>query len=641
MGAVVSFLWPKHAGVVQQYLARVPSRLYTLADLCSVLSPEKREAVGADAAARADAISCAVNDEERRDIVTRNLSARLAQSMLLTDALDSIQEKDGVELMVLNEDVTLECKVAALWARARGVPSIVVSHSAILGRLYTVHREDNTDRLAVYGPRAAQPYLEMGVANERIAVTGNPAWDVYAPLIPQRETIRQSFLRRYEFSERDHLVVFATTWPAFFTAFCNKSAYEDSLRAVVRSVRELRELGVPVQLVIKERPSNADKTTVRDRILREESVGFSPLVTDADLEKWVVAADAVVSVDSNISVECMIAGTPPVNLWTPMSWLNGPFFEAEDGVLQAPPDTLSMALVQVLGNPEIRTQLRAQAESRSGEFASMVGTATASAADVLVQMRRPARQKRARYVWQELSDPTSVTEKGTDSVYYRSARTDMIARVQKAPTLMLDIGCGAGATGAALKERYPDATVVGFEINSEAAAMAHGRVDRVVCDNVEKIDFAQAGIAHGSVDLVFFPDVLEHLYDPWALLVRLKPFLADDAQVIASIPNSRNLWLLSQLVSGDWPYAEEGLLDVTHIRFFTKKTIVELFEQTGYRVRALFSNADGRIPAMQAPAGGQVNVDMQQFTVKNMSEQDLIELRTLQFIVDAVPAATP
>lgn len=242
-----------------------------------------------------------------------------------------------------------------------------------------------------------------------------------------------------------------------------------------------------------------------------------------------------------------------------------------------------------------------------------------------------------RHVWHELSDPRGVAEKGIDSVYYRSPRLDMMARLRGAPRVMLDVGCGAGATGAAVKERFPGAQVVGIEINADAAALASDRIDRVIVDNVETLDFAQAGFAPHGIDVAFFPDVLEHLYDPWKLLERLRAFLTPDAHVVASIPNVRNLWLLLQLMGGNWDYAEEGLLDVTHVRFFTKKSVIQLFEQTGYRVDSISCNLDGRVPQIAVPQGGRVNLDMPSCLIKNVSDQDALELRTLQFVVDATP----
>lgn len=639
MSSVASFLWPKNSDVLRRYVQHTASIVHSPDSLVALVPQEMRANVAAEATARAQTVTQRVGTHKWASAVTNDLERKLQEMMLLVAGLDRAHAADPIELVVLNEDVTQQSKTAANWAKAHGVPSVVVSHSCILGRLYTVHREESGDALATFGQRGAQPYTDMGVPANRIALTGNPAWDAYPQLIQQRAQIRGEFATRYGISANEHIVVFATTWPAFLTAFCDPHHYELSLRAVLRSVRELRDLAVPLRLVIKERPANAQKTQTRDAIIREEAIGYEPIVTHEDLERWVVAADAVISVDSNVSIEATIAGTVAVNLWTPMSWLNGPFFDAGDGVVDASPDKLSIALAHALGDHAMRAELRAQAQGRLPEFTTGVGNAAARVADLLVQARRqsgtPAAQ---RYAWQELSSPRSITEKGGTATYYRNARHDMIALVRGEPKVIVEVGCGDGATGAELKRKYPRAAVYGIEINREAATLAAARMDRVLTDSVETLDYAAAGFEPGSIDLVFFPDVLEHLYDPWNVLVRLKPFLASGAQVLASIPNVRNFWLMNQLISGKWNYSEDGLLDVTHIRFFTKKSAIELFEQTGYRIAAMHSNVDVRVPEMQSADGRPVNIDTQGFTLKDMSPQDLVELRTLQFVVDALPA---
>lgn len=641
MGTVVSLLWPKHLGALQQYVARVPSNVKTLQDLYTTLPIEATQTISTEALARTRAIAAELEPSARTTVLMARLPASMARVMTLISALDQVHERDGVELLVLNEDITIEGKTAAVWAKERGVPSVVISHSEVLGRLYTIHREDNVDCLAVYGPRGAQPYEDMGVSGDRIFVTGNPSWDVYGPLSAERAAIRRAFMSRYGIADHNHIVVFATTWCGFFTAFCDANVYERTLRSMLRSVRELRDLGVPIQVVIKERPSNADKVAARSAIVREEAVGFTPLIVDGELEKWIVAADAVVSVDSNISIESMIAGTPAINLWSPMSWLNGPFFDAEDGVLQASSEHLSISLARVLGSPELRSQLLAQARARTAQFAVSLGAATAQVASLLEQTRKPLVGTPRGFVWQRLSPELNVSEYGGGPAYDEKARNDMISMISRAPKVVLDVKCGAGATGGAIKQQYPASTVVGVEINRECAALTHGRIDRVIVDDIETMDFEAAGLTHGSIDLAVFPDVLERLYDPWRLLVRLKPFFAPEAQVIASIPNTRNAWLLNHITSGNWQYAEEGLLEIANIRFFTRKTIMDLFQQTGYEIRRLFSNPDGRVPALQAPPGARVNVEMGQIVLKNMSQEDLMELRTLQFLVDASPLSTP
>ena len=155
------------------------------------------------------------------------------------------------------------------------------------------------------------------------------------------------------------------------------------------------------------------------------------------------------------------------------------------------------------------------------------------------------------------------------------------------PRRVIDLGCAGGALGAAIKARHPGAEVIGVEASRAAAEKAAARLDRVICARLETLDLAAEGFGPAAFDTVIAADVLEHLVNPWKLLVSLKPFLSAGAQVIASIPNVRNLWLLSQAISeGRWEYTEHGLLDVTHLRFFTLEEMRRLFEETGYRPEA-------------------------------------------------------
>jgi 2-polyprenyl-3-methyl-5-hydroxy-6-metoxy-1,4-benzoquinol methylase len=239
------------------------------------------------------------------------------------------------------------------------------------------------------------------------------------------------------------------------------------------------------------------------------------------------------------------------------------------------------------------------------------------------------------YVWETLSAPAP-TESG-DALYYNFVRSEVVGLIKQPPRIVLDVGCGGGATGAEIKRLYPGALVHGVELSEAAAAIAKTRLDRVLNENVEKLDFAACGFERKSIDLVLFPDVLEHLYDPWNLLRRLRPFLADDAHILASIPNVRNLWLINQLLAGNWDYAPAGLLDVTHIRFFTRKSIVELFEQTGYRIESMGANLDGRVPAAEIPHGAAVDISTDLMVLRKIDSANFQDLRVIQFLVDARP----
>jgi 2-polyprenyl-3-methyl-5-hydroxy-6-metoxy-1,4-benzoquinol methylase len=106
-------------------------------------------------------------------------------------------------------------------------------------------------------------------------------------------------------------------------------------------------------------------------------------------------------------------------------------------------------------------------------------------------------------------------------------------------------------------------------------------LDRVVCGDVEAValDFPE-----GYFDCVVCADVLEHLRDPWAVLRRLRPLVAEGGCVVASIPNLQHLKPVLKILLDRFEYEEAGLLDSTHLRFFTLSTIRGLFRETGYRV---------------------------------------------------------
>ena len=182
------------------------------------------------------------------------------------------------------------------------------------------------------------------------------------------------------------------------------------------------------------------------------------------------------------------------------------------------------------------------------------------------------------YVWQR-----SLQAADTDaSGYHDNARHDLIDALTVPPGKTLDIGCGAGATCAYLKARYPEAEVWGIEINHQAVEIARGRLDHVVCGKFEDIDLEAFGIMPGSLDLVICADVLEHMYDPWSVMVRLREYLSADGRVVISIPNLRYLPLLDDLAHGYFRYADWGVLDITHLRFFTRKELERFLSETGF-----------------------------------------------------------
>jgi 2-polyprenyl-3-methyl-5-hydroxy-6-metoxy-1,4-benzoquinol methylase len=162
-----------------------------------------------------------------------------------------------------------------------------------------------------------------------------------------------------------------------------------------------------------------------------------------------------------------------------------------------------------------------------------------------------------------------------------STHSKIVALVPPA-SRVLEFGCATGYMSEVLKNEL-GCTVTGVEIDPEAAALAEQHTERVIVGDAEKIDYA-AELAGEEFDVVLFADVLEHLKEPGDVLRRVRQFIAENGVVIASIPNVAHGSVRLALLGGEFRYRDWGLLDDTHLRFFTRSSIQDLFEETGYVV---------------------------------------------------------
>lgn len=217
----------------------------------------------------------------------------------------------------------------------------------------------------------------------------------------------------------------------------------------------------------------------------------------------------------------------------------------------------------------------------------------------------------------------------------------VLGMLAEPPRRMLDLGCAGGMLGATVKQRHPQAVVVGVEAGRAAADKASTRIDRVIRSRLEDLDLAREGFDACTFDTVIAADILEHLVNPWELLARVKPFLTSRAQLIASIPNVRNLSLLSYvLLGGRWEYTRIGFLDVTHLRFFTLTEMHKMFAQTGYVVE---HQAASILPALQpmyaAHKGkGMAELRSGRLTIRDVTPHELTELCAEGFVLRCRPS---
>jgi SAM-dependent methyltransferase len=174
---------------------------------------------------------------------------------------------------------------------------------------------------------------------------------------------------------------------------------------------------------------------------------------------------------------------------------------------------------------------------------------------------------------------------GTDDGYYAGSRADLRDMIPMTARRTLDVGCGAGALGAALKaDRGIEA--VGIEVFAEAADIAETRLDRVLRLDLQAL--TELPYPDGYFDAMTFGDVLEHMVDPYGLLRILKRYLAPDGVIVCSIPNVKHWSVVGNLLINDrWPYADSGLLDRTHVHFFTLTEISKMLDDVGFGVLRL------------------------------------------------------
>lgn len=233
--------------------------------------------------------------------------------------------------------------------------------------------------------------------------------------------------------------------------------------------------------------------------------------------------------------------------------------------------------------------------------------------------------------------------------YYDRINTKLFNLIPPDLGCILEVGCGAGALGAHYKAKSPATEYIGVELDPAAAEIGRQRIDRVINGNVEQADDPELQFAEQSFDAMIYGDVLEHLINPWEVLDRHSRWLKPDGCVIASIPNVQNWTILRDLMRGRWDYQDEGLLDRTHLRFFTLDSVKALFAQAGLRIETIETTQShdpseyaAIAPPMQALAQW-LAIDPTQFDYLTTSHQFIVVARkvTRRLFVQTMRLGSP
>lgn len=680
MPAIVSLLWPKNLGVLLRYLERVgPRTIITTKDVLGsdalatlraagaqtllledVLSRERiaviqrieanqLEELGKWAQPRFDATHL---ENAARQATFEEAKAGLGEVLRFISALDEVSSEHAVELVLVNEEWMMHANVLCNWAHVRGIPTLHLEHNPSIGLPYGPERHWIADHMGVLSEDCLVTLVDGGYDPARMHPVGLPQFDALIAERSRHAYWREAICAQHGLDPARPIIVYGTTWYAGLSAVDDPNNPQAVIDAFFGAIVKL---GPDYQAIIKDRPgagplaekivrSRGRQLGVSDKryVYVQDAVAPDGVPIERPLP-YLLGSDLIVASNSGLLIEALCVGTRCVNLLTDSGFAFGPNYWGDCGLRQADASRLASTIVSTLADPEIPAQLdkaadrfNAAHDGRASEHIAALMREVALPEPRLIpfQPDPSIRRKAPPPVWKTLLQVEDTAATG----YHGGMRRELVDLSPRPIRVALDIGCAAGGTGAYIKSKHPRARVIGIEVNRSAAELAKKRLDQVLVGRFEEIDFAAAGIKPGSIDTVIVADVLEHMYDPWSVLTALRPWLSMDAQVIASIPNVRNLKLMEDMAAGYWRYEDSGLLDITHIRFFTLREVRRFFHETGYHVRTLQYAIDPRLMAFyqeNKARPGPLDINLGKMSLHGIEGTELDELCSLQFYVVA------
>lgn len=565
-----------------------------------------------------------ININTLENIVSQSIDKHVFACAPFIKAMDAYLQNEDISLIMLWNDVAANTKSLTFLGKKYNVPTLHLMHGG-LAAAYPVHMNIWSDKLAVFGENTRQLYLDNGNSDEKIVITGNPYWDNWGPCANGEEYVLK---KKIGMDTHKKKIMFAPTW------YNNQYSDEDpeilekrDFAIVIDALKTLGNLD-KIELLVKIHPGLKHKYAIYNKELEESPVPYRIFAQISPLQ--VIQASDVVICSGSMIFESLLVGKPSVLFKPGISPLEFNFFNYQVTADNAPfyvalsKKQLSEALSRALAGSDaflkkdIDDYLYKSIGPRDGKAAERVG-------NLAMEMITGKRKK-------EFISPFSYKKR---ELYYVNVRQDIPSMIDAFPQKILEVGCAEGGMGELIKKTW-GCEYVGLDINSKAAYKAKKKLDQVIVADVEKTDLRKNGVRAKSLDYIIYGDVLEHLYDPWSVLHEHKKFLKDDGYLIASIPNIRNLEVINFLVNGKWTYKDEGILDSTHLRFFTLHEIRKMFTKCGYSIIKVNSVTDRLFNLDEIK--GPKSIDLPKLIIKNVSKEEALEFLTVQFVVKAKKA---
>lgn len=181
-----------------------------------------------------------------------------------------------------------------------------------------------------------------------------------------------------------------------------------------------------------------------------------------------------------------------------------------------------------------------------------------------------------------------------DNQTYSDVNEAILRNIPSNTRSILDVGCGTGILGKKIKEKYSQCKVYGIDNSKEAIILAQTRIDSAYVMNIEEqCKKKKALFEKKQFDVIIFADVLEHLQNPFFVLKYFKKFLKEEGIILISLPNIATWTIRSHLLFGNFAYTEKGILDKTHLHFYTIKTAKEYLHECGLYIQNIDITPNG------------------------------------------------
>ncbi len=568
------------------------------------------------------------------EIVSGNLQLFLKQSYQRIDALERCLEHFDIRLVALNEEYSEVPSLLMQWAKQHHLQTLHLMHSVPKCRPYAIHERADADHYAVGSAITVDWLADLGVNPDRVHVTGFPGWDAYAPLLPEKASIKRNLGARLGIDPEPMWLTYFTTWASATSAFVDPEIYQKDIRSVLEACGAAWAAGREFHLIIKDRPQNLHfGKRMIDALVRTLKLPKHHIHYSADkTHELLVASSLVISSGSNLSIEAGMAGIPAVTLLDESQWLLGPCW-ADCGLPELEGYELSEWLVSqfdALDGPStfgLQPIERFASPSGDGQSTQRVAALLAE----LAELGESVGDGMVERLWQRQGrneHPPIATS--------QESSAHLLGLLDTAPQRVLILGNATGATASRLRESWEQVACYGVEFG--AAPDAQTGLDGVLPGTAPTVDVAGWRLPAGCFDTLIINDVLERLYNPWQFMLDIHELLNPGARVIVSVANVRSIQMLTSLAAGHWSYGESGPLGWDKIRFFSREELTAMLVQTGYQVGDVVRHVDGKTPMLDFSNQSHLSVNLGPLALHEVDEHDWADLRTEKFVARAIRA---